>query len=174
MIDPSAAWTKPCGVVHPRVHGDDAEGAADAGDHDRHPGPEVLPAVDPLPAVDVDRDEDRLGEEEDALDREAGPEDLAPLLHEGGPEQAELEGEHRAGHGADREEHGGGLRPLAGQIERPGSLCLRPAVFGDEHHRRQRDTDAGEDDVEAERERHLLAGGEQIVGGEREAGPALR
>ena len=32
-----------------------------------HPGPEVRPRLQPSPAVDVDRDEDRLGEEEQAL-----------------------------------------------------------------------------------------------------------
>ena len=43
---------------------------ADAGDHDRDAGPEVRPRLQPAPAVDVDGDEDRLGEEEQALDGE--------------------------------------------------------------------------------------------------------
>ena len=47
--------------------------------------------LQPLPAVDVDGDEDRLGEEEQALDRERDAERVAPLAHELRPEQAELE-----------------------------------------------------------------------------------
>ena len=57
-------------LVHPGVDRDHGEGTADPGDRHRDAGPEVRPAGEALPAVDVDRDEDRLGEEEDALDRE--------------------------------------------------------------------------------------------------------
>src|SRR3712207_7630294 len=51
------------------VGGDDGGGATDPGQHDRHAGPEVRPRSHPLPAVEVDRDEDRLEEEEQPLDR---------------------------------------------------------------------------------------------------------
>ena len=47
------------------------------GDHDRDAGQEVRARRQPVPAVDVDRDEDRLDEEREALEREAEPEDVA-------------------------------------------------------------------------------------------------
>ena len=149
-------------LVHPGVGGDHGEGAADAGDHHRHPGPAVGPAAEPLPAVDVDRDEDRLGEEEDPLDREGDAEGVAEAVHELRPEQAHLEGEHRAGDGADGEDDRHRLRPAPGQLHRVLVAVLQPHVVGDQHHRRQGDAQAGEDDVEAQRERHLLARGEQV------------
>ena len=49
------------------------------------------PRFQAAPAVDVDRDEDRLGEEEDALEGERDAERLAPLAHEPRPQQPELE-----------------------------------------------------------------------------------
>ena len=57
-------------LVHPRVRGDHRERAADAREHDRNAGPEVRPRREPLPAEDVDRDEDRLEEEEQSFHRE--------------------------------------------------------------------------------------------------------
>ena len=42
------------------------------------------------------------------------------------------------------------------------AASCRPDVVGDQDRRRQGDAEAGEDDVEAERERHLLARGEQV------------
>ena len=117
------------------------------------------PRREPVPAVDVDGDEDRLQEEEDPLDREADPEDVAEAAHEPRPEQAELEGEDRAGDGADGEQHGDAVtrrRRTAGdafdQLRKrraSGSFLLPPAVLGDQHHRREGDPEAGEDDVEA-------------------------
>ena len=58
---------------------------------DRDTGPEVRPRLQPPPAVDVDGDEDRLGEEEQALEGERDAERLAPLAHEPRPQQPELE-----------------------------------------------------------------------------------
>ena len=149
-------------LVHPGVGGDHREGAADAGDHHRHARPPVRPAAQPLPAVDVDREEDRLGEEEEALDREGDPEGVAEALHEARPEQAELEAEHGAGDGADREGDRHRLRPAPRQPHRVVVAAFEPDVVGGEDDRRQGDPEAGEDDVEAERERHQLAGGEQV------------
>ena len=104
---------------------------------------------EPVPAVDVDRDEDRLGEEEDPLDREAGAEDVAPALHELRPEQPHLEGEDRAGDGADREQDRRRLRPELREAHRVVVVVAPAAVLGDQHDRRERDADAREDDVEA-------------------------
>src|SRR6266566_4222845 len=71
----------------------------------------MQPRPEPVPAVDVDRDEDRLDEEREALEREAEPEHVAEGRDESRPEQSELEGEDRAGHDADRKEREHDLRP---------------------------------------------------------------
>ena len=149
-------------LVHPGVGGDHRERPHHAGDHDRHAGPEVPPALEPLPAVDVDRDEDRLGEEEDALERERDPERVAEAVHELGPEQAHLEREDRAGHGADGEGDGDDLRPAAGEQHRVGVAVLAAPVLGDQHDRGERHPEARQDDVESQRERHLVARGQQV------------
>ena len=81
------------------------------------PAEEVRARREAVPPVDVDRDEDRLAEEEQALDREGEAEDLAPLLHEPRPQQPELEREDRPGHDPDREQDQHHLRPALG--ERP-------------------------------------------------------
>ena len=147
-------------LVHPGVDGNHRKGASDAADRDRDAGPEMLPARQPLPAEDVDRQEDRLEEEEDPLDREQHPEYLAEALGELGPQQPELERQNGARHGADREGHRGDLRPALRQLERHRVLAAQPDVVGDQHHRREPHAEAGEDDVEAEREGHLLTRGQ--------------
>ena len=111
-------------LVHPRVGGDHRDAAADAGDHDRDAGPEVRPRLQPPPAVDVDGDEDRLGEEEQALERERDAERLAPLAHELRPQQPELERQHRAGHRADGERDRHVLRPALREQQRVGVVVL--------------------------------------------------
>src|SRR5215212_4344070 len=73
------------------------------------------PSAEPVPAVDVDRDEDRLDEERDALQPERDPEDLAERGHEVRPQQPDLEGEDRPGHHADGEDQQRDLRPALGE-----------------------------------------------------------
>ena len=119
-----------------------------------------------LPAVDVDRDEDRLGEEEDPLEAERDPEGLAPLAHELRPEQPELEAQHRAGHGADRERDRHVLRPPLREQQGVGVAVLDPAVVGDQRHERPRDAERHQDDVEGQGEGHLRAGPGHRVDGE--------
>src|SRR5262249_61529805 len=65
------------------------------------------------------------------------------------------------------ERDGGHLRPALRQLERHRVLPTQADVVGDQHHRREGDSERGEDDVEAEGEGHLLAGGEQIGRAER-------
>ncbi len=101
-------------VVHPPVDGDHRGRAEDARRGDDKPAQEVGALGQPVPAVDVDRDEDRLDEEGETLDREREAEDLAELLHELRPQQAELEREDRAGDDADREQDQHHLRPALG------------------------------------------------------------
>ena len=81
-----------------------------------------------------------------------------------GQSRPELEREHGAGDGADREQDRRGLRPLAGERQGDRVVVLATPVLGDQHDRRQRDPDAGDDDVEPERERHQVPGGQQVVG----------
>ncbi len=57
-------------VVHPRVDRDHHRRADEARDRHGHPGEKVQPRRDAVPAVDVDGDEDRLGEEREALQPE--------------------------------------------------------------------------------------------------------
>ena len=59
-------------------------------------GCEVEPRRDALPTVEVDAEEDGLGEEGEALQREGHADDRPGERHEAGPEESELEGDHRA------------------------------------------------------------------------------
>ena len=145
----------PLRLVHPRVHCHNRERTAEACDHDRHARPEVGPRRKALPAEDVDRDEDRLEEEEDALDREQHTEHPPETPGERRQEQPELEREDGPGHGADRERHRHRLRPALREPQRVGIVTTQAPVVRDQHHRRQRHTQRRQDDVEAERERHL-------------------
>ena len=146
-------------LVHPGVDGHDRERAAETHERDRHARPEVRPRRQALPAEDVDRDEDRLEEEADPLDREQHTEDLAEAAGELRPQQPELEREHGPGHGADRERHRNDLRPAAGEQERVRIVAAQAAVVGDQHDRRERHPQRREDDVEPQRERHLAPRG---------------
>ena len=152
--------------VHPRVGRHHRDASQHARDDEGHTGPEVRPRLQSAPAVDVDRDEDRLGEEEEPLERERHPEGLAPLTHETGPQQAELEGEDRAGDRPDGERDGHVLRPSLGQLERLGVVALEPSVVGDERHERPGHTEGHEDDVAGQREGHLRPGPRHRVHGQ--------
>ena len=161
---PVGADLEAVGLVHPGVDRDDGKGAPEPRDHHRDAGPEVGPPGEPLPAEDVDRDEDRLGEEEDALDREREPEDLPEATGELRPQEAELERQDGAGDGAHREQHGRDLRPALGELQRDGIVVSQAPVVGDQHHRGEGDADRGQDDVEPERERHLAPRRSQLGG----------
>ena len=88
-----------------------------AAHRDEDAGQQVRPRRDPVPAVEVDAEEDRLGEEGEPLERERHADDRPGGLHELGPEQPELEGEHRARDRADGEEDRGALGPALGELE---------------------------------------------------------
>ena len=60
----------PRGVFIQRVRGDHEERAGRCRPDDRHAGQQVRPRRQPVPAVQVDAEEDRLDEEREALDRE--------------------------------------------------------------------------------------------------------
>ena len=159
----AAAQHEPPRVIHPRIHRDHRQRAREACNHDRDTGQEVRARREPVPAVDVDRDEDRLDEEREPLEREAEPEDVAEAGHEPGPQQTHLEAEDRPRHDARGEQRDHHLRPAARQ--RPVERIARAQVerLDEEHHRRKGDPEADERDVDRERERLHLARLPQVV-----------
>ena len=120
------------GLVHPRVGRHDHQGAQQADDRDGHAGPEVRPRAQAPPAEDVDRDEDRLEEEEDALEGEGQPDHVAEAIEEARPQEAHLEAEDRPGDGPHREADGRHLRPALGQAQVVGVVAAQPEVVGDQ------------------------------------------
>ena len=149
-------------LVHPAVRRDHGERAADPRQCDRDPRQEMEPGREPSPAVDVDRDEDRLEEEEQAFDRERDPEGTAVAAHEARPEQAHLEGQDRPGHRAYGEGHGHHGRPSTSEQERRRIAAPKADGVRDQDDGRQPDAQARQHDVEAEGERHLGSGGQQL------------
>ena len=151
------------GMVHPGVHGDHHQRAAEAGEHDRDPAREVQPPGQPIPAVDVDADEDRLHEEREALDREAEPEDSAEGRGEVRPQQPHLEAEDRARDHADGEQRQHHLRPAP--CERAIELIAGAPVepLDEQDHRRERDPEADERYVDRKRQRLHLTRLEQVA-----------
>ncbi len=149
-------------VVHPRVHGEHEQRARQAGEHDREAAQEVRARRHPVPAVDVDPDEDRLDEEREALQREPEPEDRSERPHEARPQQAHLEAQDRPRHDAAREQRDHDLRPAHRQRAVHLVAGAQPQPLGAEHHRRKRDPEADERDVDGKRQRLHLARLEQV------------
>ena len=133
----------------------------DAGARHRDQHGQVPPRRHPAPPVEVDAEEDRLDEERQPLERERQPEHVAERAHQPGPQQPHLEAEHGPRDGADREQHRRHLRPPLGQPERDRVVADDPAAVHHVDHRRERDPEAGQDDVPAQGDRHLVAGREQ-------------
>ena len=149
--------------VHPGVRGDDGEGAQQREERERGAEPQVHARVQAIPAEDVDRDEDRLEEEREPLDRERQPEHVAEPPQQARPQQAHLERQHRAGHGTDGEGHAHHLRPAARQPERRLVAVAEAVRVSDQREQRHAETERHEQDVEPERERHLAARREQVA-----------
>ena len=148
--------------VQPRVGGDDAGSAEHRHERDRHSRPEVRSGAEPVPAVDVDGDEDRLEEERARFDVEPQAEHVAELAHEAGPEEPELERQHRAGDRADGEGHRHDLRPATGQEQRDVVPLAHAAPVRDQCDGRERHAEWHQQDVKAQREGHHLACREQV------------
>jgi hypothetical protein len=138
---------EPGGVVHPGVDRDDEERAGDAGHRDREAGQEVRSGRQPVPAVGVDPDEDGFEEEGETLKREAEPEHVPEVLHPHRPQQAEFEGQDRAGDDAHREQRQHDPRPAPGQRAVELVTGAEVTVFGDEDENRERDAEADQGDV---------------------------
>ena len=142
-------------LVHPGVGRDDRERPGEPGDHDRDGGQHVGLWRQPVPGVEVDAEEDRLGEEPDPLDGERQTDDLAVGPHQPRPQDPQLERQDRPGHGPDREQHPHRPPPAAGQHAPrrvPGAI---PPPLAEHRQQREADPEAGDDDVPAERDRHL-------------------
>ena len=148
---------EPGRIVHPRVDGDDEQRAGEARDHDGDAAQQVQPWRHAVPAVDVDRDEDRLDEERESFEAEGEAEDVPERGHEVRPQQAHLEREDRPGDDTDREQGDHHLRPALGQ--RAVDLVARPQIerLDEQHHARERDPEAHERNVHGERQRLHLA-----------------
>ena len=117
----------------------------------------------PVPAVHVDPDEDRLDEERDALDREAEPEDVTERGHEVRPQEAHLEAQDRARDDTDRKEREHHLGPAS--REHAIELVTRAQVepLCEDHEGGECDPEADQRDVRRERERLHLSRLEQVV-----------
>ena len=160
--DAAAAEGEPAGSVHPAVGRDHRQRPADAGQRDRDSAPEVRPRAHPVPTVDVDGDEDRLNEEEQALDGEGDAVRGAEPAHQPWPQQTQLEREDRARDGADREEHRRHVRPPPGEQHRVLVAPAQPQVVRDKHEDGEGHPEGHEDDVKPQGEGHLLARRQQL------------
>jgi hypothetical protein len=103
----------------------------------------------------VDRGEDGLQEEKQALDTEREPEHGPVPPHQPRPQQPHLERQHRASHRADRDQHAHCLRPAPREPYRDLVMAPQADELGQQHDRRERDSQARQDDVKPERGRHL-------------------
>jgi hypothetical protein len=115
-----------------------------------------------LPPVEIDPQEDRLGEEGEPFERERHADDGPGEFHEMGPQESELERENRPRDSADREQDRGSLGPPLGQLQVDLVARLLPPPLGDDHEDGHSDADDSEDDVEGKGDRHLGAGREEV------------
>src|SRR6185437_4507025 len=102
---------------------------------------------EPIPAVQVEAEKNRLQEEGEALKREHQPEYARPKPHEARPQQTKLERKRCAGDSADDEENARSTAPSARQCI-PGGVALAQAdALRDAEHDGQTDAKRSEDDV---------------------------
>ena len=120
-------------VLHPGVDGQHHDRGHGAADRHRDAAPPVLPRRQPIPAVEIQAEEDRLDEERVALEREGRPDQRPGEGHEARPEQAQLERQRRARHRADGEGDRGELGPDVRQPPRVRVLVADPPPLGDQH-----------------------------------------
>ncbi len=146
---------EPAGNLHPRVRRDHQHAGRHAAERDRDAGQPVRARREPVPAIQIEAEEDRLDEEGVALERERRSDHAARHRHEARPEQPQLEGERGAGHGADRERQRRRLRPLLRERAVVRAPRAQPQPLRDQHQHGHADAERGEDHVERERDFHL-------------------
>jgi hypothetical protein len=143
------------GTVHPGVGGDDEDPGEDPPEGYENAGGEVEAGGDAVPAVQVDPEEDRLGEEGESLQGEGEPDDPARERHEPGPQQPQFEGEDGSGDRAHREEDRCPFRPAPRQLRVDGMPGPEMRPLGDHHEDGHPHPGHREEDVEGEQHRHL-------------------
>ena len=89
--------------------------------------------ADALPAVKIDAKEDRFGEERETFERERHPDNRARIVHKTGPQQTQLERQHRTGDRADGKEYRRALRPTLRKLQVNVFPRPEPAPLGDDH-----------------------------------------
>src|ERR1700682_6271625 len=110
--------------------------------------------TEPLPAIEVEPEEDRLDEKGETFSRERKAEDAARERHEARPEESELEGQNRAGDCADGEEDSKRLRPPAGK-HHPGFIVSpQGEALSHRHEQWHPNAEDGENDMEPQRGPH--------------------
>ena len=157
-IDESKAGRR----VHPRIHHHHKDRGSRAACRDQNPRGPMCLRGHALPPVEIDAEKDGFREEGESFEGEQKADDLARPSHEGGPQESELEREHRPGHRADGEQNRRALGPTFCQDEIDGLTGAQPSPFGNRHHERQGNADRRKDDVEAQGHGHLRARGNQI------------
>ena len=154
---------KPVGLfIHPLTEITKNE-PGQPGQNDRNADSEMHAFGQPVPPVDVDRDEDRLHEEGEPLESEREPEHVTEGGHELGPQEPHLERQDRAGDDPDREDDQHRLRPPLGErlVERIAGA--QPQALEEHHHRREGDAEAHQRDVDHERHGLHLTRLEQVL-----------
>ena len=139
------------GCVHPGVRSDNERSGEGAADRHHDACECVGPRTELLPAIQVQAQEDGFEEKREPLQGERHSDDVARRFHKGGPEQAELERQHRPRHCPDREEYRRSPGPPLGEVQVLRSACADPGDFRRNHHDGHRHADDGKDDVERQR-----------------------
>ena len=115
----------------------------------------------PLPAVQVDANEDGLEEKGESFDREAQPQSGAEPTHQARPQDAELKGKDGSRHGSDGELHRHHNGPSPRDSQRDRVIAGNTDPFHDERQRGERHAKRYQEDVRREGERHLDAAREE-------------
>src|SRR2546426_8535966 len=118
------------------------------------------------PAIELDADKEGLEEEGKALDGKAQAESRAKAAHQPGPQNAELEGQNRAGHSPDRELNRHDHGPSAGNSQRDRILLEDADAVHQQGVGGKRDAEWNHDDVVGEGERQLKPTLKESIGGE--------
>ena len=87
---PAASSVNPSGEFNPRIRRHHRHTSQDPGEHNWHTGPKMSPRLQTSPAVNIDRNENRLSKEEQPFERKRDTENLSPLRHKIRPQQTKL------------------------------------------------------------------------------------
>ena len=153
---------EPARHVHPRVGRDDEERRRDSGYGNREAHQPVDAGREPLPAVQVDAEEDGLDEEGERLEREGQTDNPAGERGEAREQQTQLEADDRSRHRPDREEDRERLRPAPRECQPHRVARTQVHPLYDQDHQRQSHPEHSEREVEGKRRSHLSTPGRQV------------